>query len=122
MILKKYRLSEKEVKKVLKKWEPFFSYGIVLNYVKNKVLCDRFAIVIWAKSVNNNVTRNYFRRRFYDQISNSNLFVNNLHDDIEKQGYDYVFIVKKQFKLNKKNIEIEKKFKLDIKFLIDKMK
>jgi hypothetical protein len=37
MIQKKYRLKEKQVKKVLQKGKPFFSYGIVKNSFKNKV-------------------------------------------------------------------------------------
>ena len=118
MISKKYRLKEREVKKVLKKWKPFFSYGIVLNYVKNKVVCNRFAIVIWAKSVLNNVQRNFFRRRFYDEIAKSALFS---FENNEKQGYDFIFVVKKQTKLDKNNTEVLKKFKSDIKFLIDKI-
>ena len=123
MISKKYRLKDRELKKVLKKWKPFFSYGIVLNYQKNKVSCNRFAIVIWAKSVINNVQRNFFRRRFYDEISKSELFFANL-DIISngKQCYDYIFVVKKQTKLDKNDLEILNKFIWDIKFLINKTK
>ena len=55
MIKKKFRLKEKDVKRVLQKWEPFFSYNIVLNKQKNKLLYNRFSIVISAKSVKCNV-------------------------------------------------------------------
>ena len=116
MISKKYRLREMEVKKVLKKWKPFFSYGIVLNYQKNKVLCNRFAIVIWSKSVVNSVERNFFRRRFYDEISKK------LENKNKDSGYDFVFVVKKQTKLDKNNNEILKKYLGDINFLINKIK
>mgnify|MGYP005995417273 FL=1 len=46
MITKQFRLKEREVKKVLQRGKPFFSYGIVLNYTKNKLGYNRFAIVI----------------------------------------------------------------------------
>ena len=121
MISKKYRLKDRELKKVLKEWKPFFSYGIVLNYNKNKVSYNRFAIVIWAKSVKNNVQRNFFRRKFYDEILKSVLFSYNLNLINEKQGCDYVFVVKKQTKLDKNNSEVINKFDGDIKFLINKL-
>lgn len=37
MIAKKYRLQEREVKKVLHKGKPFFSYSIVFNVIPNKL-------------------------------------------------------------------------------------
>jgi hypothetical protein len=46
MIKKIYRLKDREVKKVLGKTKPFFSYGIVLNMKLNKKDFNRFAIVI----------------------------------------------------------------------------
>jgi len=46
MIKKIYRLKEREVKKVLGKTKPFFSYGIVLNAKINRENFNRFAIVI----------------------------------------------------------------------------
>jgi len=46
MIKKIYRLKEKEVKKVLGKTKPFFSYSIVLNSKPNREVFNRFAIVI----------------------------------------------------------------------------
>jgi ribonuclease P protein component len=63
---KKYRLSEREVKKVLHKGKPFFSYSIVFNVFPNKLSYNRYAIVIGSKSVPNNVIRNMYRRAFYD--------------------------------------------------------
>lgn len=113
MIKKKYRLKENEVKKVLKFWKPFFSYWVVLNKIKSKLPYNRFWIVIWAKSVNNNISRNFFRRRFYDLV-NSNIEGN-------KQGLDIVFVVKKQTKLNLKDKESLFSFKKDINFLNKKL-
>ncbi|MDQ7023097.1 MAG: hypothetical protein Q9M97_06245 [Candidatus Gracilibacteria bacterium] len=66
MIKKQFRLKEREVRKVLGKSKPFFSSGIVLNKKINKKPFNRFAIVIGSKSVNTNVTRVFFRRKFYD--------------------------------------------------------
>ncbi|NVP17778.1 ribonuclease P protein component [Candidatus Gracilibacteria bacterium] len=115
MIAKKYRLTEKDTKKVLHKGKPFFSYGIVLNILKNKLSYNRFSIVIGGKSVNNNVTRNFFRRRFFNNCF-SEIF------DNDNAGYDLVFLVKKQTKLDKKNNLSIISFDNDIKFLLDKYK
>ncbi len=114
MISKKYRLHEREVKKVLQKWKPFFSYSIVLNYMKNKVWYSRFAIVIWAKSVTHNVTRNFFRRRFYDLAWEK-------RESKQTENYDYVFVVKKKTKLDKNNEKCVKDFLTDITFLAKKI-
>ena len=46
MIKKIYRLKEREIKKVLGKTKPFFSYGIVLNMKPNRKGFNRFAVVI----------------------------------------------------------------------------
>ena len=69
MIPKKYRLREREVAKVLRKGKPFFSHNIVANFVPNKLPHHRFAIVLGAKNVINNVERNTLRRRYYDITS-----------------------------------------------------
>ena len=115
MLKKIYRLKEKEVKKVLSKSKPFFSYGIVLNKTKNNLNYNRFAIVIWSKSVKNNVERVFFRRKFYNFVKDyiflsKNWFLN------------FVFVVKKQNKLDKKDITSIKWFEKDLEFLIKKIK
>lgn len=112
VISRKNRLTEREVKKVLTKWKPFFSYWIVLNKVKNRLWYNRFAVVIGSKSVINNVTRNFFRRRFYDFLK-----------DILKSnnGFDYVFVVKKQTKLDKTDEKSINSFDKDMKFLKNKI-
>ncbi len=112
MISKKNRLTERMVKKVLTRWKPFFSYWVVLNYIKNKKDINRFAVVIWSKSVKTNVDRNFFRRRFYNTV-------NNKLDN--KEGIDYVFVVKKQTKLDKKEQKSIKSFDQDINFLLNKI-
>jgi len=112
VISKKNRLSEREVRKVLTRWKPFFSYGIVLNYMKNNYGKNRFAIVIWWKSVNTNVERVFFRRTYYDIVSDKL---------ISNKWIDYVFVVKKQTKLDKKNKDSILSFKKDIKFLLNKI-
>jgi ribonuclease P protein component len=112
VISKKYRLTEREVKKVLHKWKPFFSYGIVLNSCKNKCWYNRFAIVLWWKSVNCNVERNYFRRKFYDIVSSY---------DFKNQWTDFVFVVKKKTKFDKKNLESILWFEKDLMFLLGKI-
>ncbi|MDD2907846.1 MAG: ribonuclease P protein component [Candidatus Gracilibacteria bacterium] len=114
MIAKKYRLTEKETKKVLHKGKPFFSYGIVLNLLKNDLPYNRFSIVIGGKSVKTSIDRNFFRRKFYDKCSGK----------IENSGqsYDLVFVVKKQTKLEKKEVSSIISFEKDLSFLLDKYK
>lgn len=112
MISKKYRLTEREVKRVLHKWKPFFSYRVVLNRYKNKLNYNRFAVVIWAKSVHTNVERNLFRRNFYDFVSWS---------EINQKWYDFVFVVKKQTKFDKTKLESILSFEKDLKFLLSKI-
>jgi ribonuclease P protein component len=112
VISKKNRLSEREVKKVLTRWKPFFSYWIVLNYLKNNSDVNRYWIVIWWKSVKTNVSRVLFRRMFYDLVS----------DNLEAEKWiDFVFVVKKQTKLDKNDANSINTFKKDIKFLLTKI-
>lgn len=113
MISKKFRLTERQTKKVLQKWKPFFSYWIVLNHIRNNLDYNRFSIVIWAKSVNNNVCRNFFRRRFFDFIKINNFF---------EWWKDYVFVIKKQTKLDKSDKKSIFSFDKDLDFLLNKVK
>jgi len=119
MIKKDYRLREREVKKVLQSKKPFFSYGIVLNSIQNKKEFDRFAIVIWWKSVKNSVERVFFRRLFYDFIYKKIIYYNKIADtNKENKFYDFVFVIKKQTKLDKKNEKSINSFVSDLSFLI----
>lgn len=114
MIKKEYRLNESEVKKVLSKRKPFFSYGIVLNYFPNTFKSNRFAIVIPWKVVKNNISRNFFRRRFYSLVFS---YINTENN----KTYDMVFLLKKETKLDKNDFESIKLFDKDIKFLLKKI-
>lgn len=120
MISKKFRLTEEEVKKVLKFWKPFFSYWMVLNYKNNNFENNRFAIIISWKNVDSSVERNFFRRRFYDIIEdNFKLWTS---DPKLIPNYDIVFVLKKQTKLDKTKIESINWFDNDLKFLLKAIK
>ena len=94
MIGKKYRLKEREVKKVLHKGRPFFSYNLVINIWKNRLSYNRFAIVISGKSVSSAVERNAYRRAFYDSMR-SRIF---------PWGRDIVCLIKSRTKLSRPDI------------------
>lgn len=115
MIKKIYRLKENDVKKVLKYRKPFFSYQIVANQANNNLWFDRYAIVIGGKSVENNVSRNFFRRKFYDIIDDFS------KNNSKQMGIDIVFVVKKQIKLDKKSFESITAFAKDVGFLLKKL-
>lgn len=114
MIQKKFRLQEKEVKKVLQRWKPFFSHGVVMNSFPNKKSFSRFALVIGAKSIADNVSRNKLRRIFYKRIRF-------LFWSFEQAShFDIVFVVKKQKFLDKKDENSINSFVQDIDFLVKK--
>lgn len=115
MIWKKFRLTEKEVKKALQKGKPFFAYNIVLNYYSNKLNYNRFALVISKKSSKKAVDRNYFRRRFYDKIEKF------IGKNKENRYYDFVFVIKTKSNIDKKDKEIIENFNKDLEFLINKI-
>lgn len=119
MIKKIYRLKENEVKKVLNKWKPFFSYGLVLNYIPNKLTYSRFSLVLWTKSVKSWVERNFFRRRFFDFIAKTYLDLENT-SVFNSKNYDFVFVVKKQTKLDKTDKKTIFDFEKDLIFLKSK--
>lgn len=112
MIKKNYRLDEKEVKKVLRFWKPFFSYWIVASFIKNDLNCNRFAIVLSGKTVKTSISRNFFRRKFFDF---TRPFLSS------SQGKDIVFMVKKQTKLDKKEGDSLQGFEKDVQFLLKKV-
>lgn len=115
MLQKKFRITEEQVKKVLHKGKPFFSFWIVLNVLENKLDHHRFAIVIGGKSTTTGVERNFFRRRFYDlafpyiQRWTKNVF------------FDLVFVVKKSTLLSKNEQSSLEKFYKEIDFLFTKV-
>ncbi len=112
MIKKIYRLSENEVKKVLKYSKPFFSYWAVANYTTNNLSYNRFSIILSAKIVKNNVSRNFFRRKVFDMVKQ---YIS------DTNGKDIVFVVKKQTKLDKKDFDSITAFEKDISFLLKKL-
>ena len=109
MLAKKYRLQEREVKKVLHKGKPFFSYSIVFNVIPNKLGYSRFAIVIGWKSVPTNVVRNTYRRAYY----------NICQKYIGKSYGDVVCVVKKKTKLGREDVEVQK-IESEINYLFEK--
>lgn len=111
MIKKIYRLNESSIKKVLKYKKPFFSYNIVANVTKNNLWFSRFAIIIGWKNTKTAVSRNFFRRKFYDLVK----------DNINKWNLDIVFVLKKWKIFDKKDKTIIVEFEKDINFLLKKM-
>jgi hypothetical protein len=61
------------------------------------------------------VQRVFFRRKFYD------FSLPYIYKEKNKQFFDFVFVVKKQNKLDKKNSENVSKFETDLKFLFKKI-
>ncbi len=115
MISKNFRLKEEEVKKVLKFWKPFFSYWMIMDYKKNNFENNRFAIIISGKNVETSVERNFFRRRFYESVDKSWF---TWKQEEKKIYYDFVFVLKKQTKLDKTKIESINWYDNDINFLL----
>jgi len=111
MIKKIYRLKESEIKKVLKYKKPFFSYNLIANIIDNKLPYSRFALFLSWKHVKTAVSRNYFRRLFYNISS----------DYILKWSYDIVVIPKKWKIFDKKDKAIILEFENDLKFIFKKV-
>ena len=84
MLAKKYRLTEREIRKVFQRKKPFFSYMLIANVTKNSLSHGRFAILLSAKVAGSGVNRNVFRRDFYD-----------IACEMIPYGYDVVVIPKK---------------------------
>jgi ribonuclease P protein component len=111
MIKKIYRLKEREIKKVLKFKKPFFSYNLIANLIKNNLWYNRFALFLSHKNTKTSVSRNFFRRKMYNLVS----------DSIQKSSFDIVFIPKKWKTFDKKKKEDILGFENDISFLIKKI-
>ena len=95
---------------------------IVLNSIPNNCAYHRFGIIISQKSLPNSVTRNFFRRKFYNTLQ-INDFCKPDHTDetVEKlQYFDFACVVKKQIKLEKKNLTTVEEFEKNIYFLFTK--
>ena len=107
MIAKKYRLGEMDIRKVLSRKKPFFSYSFIANTRKNPTGISRFAILLSGKVTPGSVNRNTFRRIFYDTACENRF-----------DGYDVVIVPKKGMKLDHKNPEHRQDFVKNIRFLL----
>ena len=107
MIAKKYPLTENELRKVLQKRKPFFSYNIVANIYPNTLGYIRCGIVLSSKQTPWSVNRNTFRRHMYDVSSQY----------IKDLSVDVVFVIKKGVVFDRKNTEQIRDFMRDIQFL-----
>jgi ribonuclease P protein component len=111
MISKEYRLTERELKKVLSKRKPFFSYVFVANTMENKSTHGRCGILLSSKCTKGSVNRNFWRRKFYDLSL----------PRIEKIPLDVVIVPKKGTTLDYKNPEHITEFEKNILFLYRKI-
>lgn len=84
MIAKKYRLSERELKRVFREKKPFFSSMMVANVRKNNFSHTRVGILLSGKNTPGSVNRNAFRRLFYKSAWK-----------ILESEYDVVVVLKK---------------------------
>lgn len=89
MIAKKYRLTEREVRKVLSRRKPFFSYMFIANILENHEENHRVAILLSGKVARGSVNRNFWRRHFYD------ISLPLISEKPTEKHYDIVFVPKK---------------------------
>ena len=111
MISKEYRLTEHELRKVLNRKKPFFSYVWIANTMENKASHGRCGILLSSKCTKGSVNRNYWRRKFYD-ISLPSLGTICM---------DIVLVPKKWTVLDYKNSEHIAEFEKNIAFLYRKI-
>lgn len=107
MIAKTYRLTEREVRKVLNRKKPFFSYMFIANVLENKLEYGRCGILLSSKVAKGSVNRNFFRRKFYD------LFL----PVLKQSKNDIVLVPKKWIILNYKDEVQVAEFEKNITFL-----
>ncbi len=111
MISKEYRLTERQIRKVLVRKKPFFSYVFVANIVENKLQHGRCGILLSSKCSKWSVNRNFWRRKFYDVSLPA----------LSQIPFDVVFVPKKWTILNYKNSEHIAEFEKNIQFLYRKI-
>ncbi len=112
MIAKRFRLNENQVKKVLQKKKPFFSYWVVANTVKNTLEYSRISIILNSAQTKWSVNRNRLRRHIYDL---SAPYIHGL-------GVDIVYMFKKKTLLDSKDPVLLEEIAKDIPFLMRKIK
>lgn len=72
--------------------------------------------------MNHNVTRNFFRRRYYEYVRTQSSLHFDLSDEkTNHRGYDMVCVVKKQTKLDRKDKNSIISFDKDLQFLFKKI-
>lgn len=114
MLKKTHRLKEREVKKVLSYRKPFFAYSLVANTKASTLSYPRFALVLSGKNTRTSVSRNFFRRKFYDMAKpyiaknvpidivvvakKGNVYAKNDAKSIETFEKDIAFLFKNLFK------------------------
>ena len=111
MISKEYRLTERELRKVLSRKKPFFSYVFIANTCENKLSHGRCGILLSSKCTKWSVNRNFWRRKFYD------LFL----PTIQNNHLDIVLVPKKWTTLDYKNEQHIIDFEKNILFLSKKI-
>lgn len=111
MISKEYRLTENEVKKVLHRKKPFFSYTCIANTSSNRLNHGRCWILLSSKCTKGSVNRNFWRRKFYDFSL----------DFLKKNQTDVVLVMKKWTTLDYKNPEHIAEFEKNLHFLYKKI-
>ena len=112
MIAKRFRLNENQIKKVLQKKKPFFSYWIVANIIKNNLEYSRVSIILSSAQTKWSVNRNRIRRHIYDISA----------PYIKDLGVDIVYMFKKKTLLNSKDPILMGEIAKDIPFLLRKIK
>ncbi len=111
MISKEYRLTENELRKVLSRKKPFFSYVFVANVMENKSQHGRCGILLSSKCTRWSVNRNFWRRKFYDMSLSR----------INAISLDIVIVPKKWTILDYKNKDHIVEFEKNISFLYRKI-
>jgi len=112
MIAKKYRFTERELRKVLSRRKPFFSYMFIANIMNSRESHGRVGILLSSKIARGSVNRNYWRRQFYD-IS---------YPYIRDLPVDVVLVPKKWTLLDHKNKTQLAEFEKNIQFLYKKIR
>ncbi len=107
MIAKKNRLTEYQLRKVLARKKPFFSYMFIANILQNKEKIGRAGILLSGKCTKWSVNRNFWRRKFYDLSL----------PYLEQWDCDIVFVPKKWIALNYKDSLQFAEFEKNITFL-----
>lgn len=108
MIKKTRRLSENDIKKVLKFKKPFFSHNWIANTSASRIGFNRYAVIFSGKHTKTSISRNFFRRTFYDLVAEAGI----------SGSLDIVFVPKKGKTFDKTSKDDIVAFENDIRFLL----